>query len=362
MITPAIRIGDPDGLPEAERLALHKGREPTKTQTAVTSVVDADLEASANQAGDERPRRAKVSTESGWIADRYAVEASASITAVTRAACLAPWKRTKSPDKIQMEAKDMTKDPGRRWTARALGAAIALLPAMGASAQDLGWDFSTSVYGWFAGLDTSVGTEFGTVETDLSFSDVWSMLDVAFFGTFVARRGKLGFIVDLNYTDLSTTRTTPLGAAFSAATVDTTLTILSGYATWRVSDTDVAMVDLAGGFRAYDLELGVALAAGVEPAQSTSENESWVDPVIGARAIFPIDENWFATAVVDIGGFGIGSASDLSYQLLGTVGYRFNDRWSVQGGYRHIGIDKTLNGRDVTLDLSGPLLGVTARF
>jgi hypothetical protein len=261
-----------------------------------------------------------------------------------------------------MEAKDMAKDLCCRWTARVLGGAIALLPAMEASAQDLEWRYSASVYGWFSGLGTSVGTEFGTVESDLSFSDIWDMLDMAFFGTFEARRGQFGFIVDLNYTDLSTTRATPLGAAFSSATVDTTLTILSGYATWRVSDTAAAQVDLAGGFRAYDLDLGVALAAGVEPAQSFSESDRWIDPVIGARVIVPFGDKWFATAVADVGGFGIGSASDLSYQLLGTVGYRFNDTWSVQGGYRHIGIDKTLNGRDVTLDLSGPLLGVTARF
>jgi opacity protein-like surface antigen len=240
--------------------------------------------------------------------------------------------------------------------------AIAQGPAVEASAQNSEWSYSASVYGWFSGLDASVGTEFGTVETDLSFSDVWDMLDMAFFGTFEARKGQLGFIVDLNYTDLSTTNPTPAGAAFSSATIDTTLTILSGYATWRVSDTAAAKVDLAGGFRAYDLQLDVALAAGAQPAQSFSEGDRWIDPLVGARVIVPFAENWYATGVADIGGFGIGDASELSYQALVTVGYRFNDTWSVQGGYRYIGIDKTLNGRDVTLDLSGPLLGVTARF
>jgi hypothetical protein len=42
-------------------------------------------------------------------------------------------------------------------------------------------------------------------------------------------RGKHGFIVDLNLIDLSTTRASPLGAAFSSTAVATTLTILPGY-------------------------------------------------------------------------------------------------------------------------------------
>jgi opacity protein-like surface antigen len=244
----------------------------------------------------------------------------------------------------------------------AIAFAIAVGPAGQASAQDLGWSYSATVYGWLSGLETSVETDSGTVGSDLSFSDVWDMLDMAFFGAFEARRDRLGFIVDLNYTDLNTTRTAPAGAAFSSATIDTTLTILSGYATWRISDTATTKVDLAGGFRAYDLDLGVALAAGTQPAQSFSESDRWIDPVIGGRVNFALAENWDATVVADVGGFGIGSASDLSFQALVTVGYRVNDTWSVRAGYRHLGIDKTVNGRDVTLDLSGPLLGVTARF
>jgi hypothetical protein len=263
------------------------------------------------------------------------------------------------------EAKKMTKMvnyPDFGWKGAAIAVAFVMLPEGEASAQGMGWRYSASVYGWFAGLDTSVDTAFVKVETDLSFSDIWADLDMAFMGTFEARSGQLGLILDLNYTDLSMTQATPLGAAFRSAQVDTTLTILSGYVTWRMSDTAAAKVDLAGGFRAYDLDLGVALTPGALSAQSFSDSERWIDPVIGGRVTFTLAEKWYATAAADVGGFGIGSASDLSHQTLATVGYRFNDKWSAEGGYRHIGIEKALNGRDVTLDLSGPLFGVTARF
>ena len=248
---------------------------------------------------------------------------------------------------------------------RRLHLPLALLlaaPTLPSVAQAQDWEYQASVYGWFSGLDSSVGTQFGTLETELSFSDVWDMLDMAFFGTFEARRGQLGFILDLNYTDLSTTKNTPFGTNFSSATVDTKLTIASGYATWRISDTPGAAVDLAGGFRAYDLDIGITLAPGDLPGQSFSQGDSWFDAVVGARAIIPLAEGWTATVAGDVGGFGIGSSSDMSYNALLLVGYDINDTWSIKGGYRYLGFDKTLNGRDVTLDLSGPLLGVSARF
>jgi opacity protein-like surface antigen len=241
----------------------------------------------------------------------------------------------------------------------ALLLAAPLVPSA-AAAQD--WEYQASIYGWFSGLDSSVGTQFGTLDTELSFSDVWDMLDMAFFGTFEARQGQLGFILDLNYTDLSTTKNTPFGVAFSSATVDTKLTIASGYSTWRISDTTAAAIDLAGGFRAYDLDLGITLAPGAAPGQSFSQGDSWFDAVIGARAIFPLGDRWTATVAGDVGGFGIGSSSDMSYNALVTVGYDINDTWSIKAGYRYLGFDKDLNGRDVSLDLSGPLLGVSARF
>jgi hypothetical protein len=48
--------------------------------------------------------------------------------------------------------------------------------------------------------------------------------------------------------------------------------------------------------------------------------------------------------------------------VFASVGYRFNPRWSTQVGWRYMDIQKDIGGLDTTLDLSGPLIGVSARF
>jgi hypothetical protein len=41
---------------------------------------------------------------------------------------------------------------------------------------------------------------------------------------------------------------------------------------------------------------------------------------------------------------------------------RLNGTWAVEAGYRHLSIEKDLDNARVDLDLSGPLVGITARF
>lgn len=244
-----------------------------------------------------------------------------------------------------------------------IAACAALSLPTAALAQSGEWEYSASIYGWFATLDTSVETPLGTVETELSFSDIWDDLNIALFGALEARRGAWSFIVDLNYADLSSERATPLGAAFSRAEVDTRLAVISGSAAYAVLDTPEARVDLTGGFRFYDVDLDTRLVAAGAPADQTfSSSESWFDPVIGVRVRAPLSPDWFINAFADVGGFGLGNASDLSWQAYGGLGYRFNERWSMQGGYRHLSIEKDLGGRDTNLDLSGLLVGATVEF
>ena len=75
---------------------------------------------------------------------------------------------------------------------------------------------------------------------------------------------------------------------------------------------------------------------------------------------FDISDGWFATVFADVGGFRAGS--DLTWQIFGSLGYQIDERWSIQGGWRYVSIDKSIDGRDVEIDLNGPLLGFTVRF
>jgi opacity protein-like surface antigen len=240
--------------------------------------------------------------------------------------------------------------------ALAVGVALAGMPA---AADSGGWRYSTTLYGWLTSLSASVGTPRGTIAVEQSFSDVFDQLDFAVFGSFEARQGNWALIGDLAHADLSRTETFPPAAPFGGARIDTRLTAISGYAAYRVVETGTVGLDLAAGLRHYDLSLRAALTG---PSLDVGMSDSWTDPVIAARAVWEIGDGWRGAVSLDTGGFGIGSASELSWQVAAEVEYGFSDRWSVLFGYRHLSIDRPADGREMKLELSGPLIGVRARF
>ena len=222
------------------------------------------------------------------------------------------------------------------------------------------WETSAVIYGWLPGLSGSIATRHGDLEFDSSGSDIISNLDMAFMGTLEAWNGQWGLIGDLVYADISTTKQIPFGAFFASADVGVKIATLSGYAAYRAIENTGVTLDLAAGFRAYGMDIGTTLNAGTLPSESFSADESWVDPIVGARVNWRFSEQWSATVFGDIGGFGVGS--DLTWQALATVNYSFNDNWSMLVGYRYLEIDKPVNGRDVKLGLGGPVIGVAVRF
>jgi hypothetical protein len=235
-----------------------------------------------------------------------------------------------------------------------------LLLAAPAAAQTADWTFGASLYGWLPGMSVQVDTPSGTVDSELSGSDALSDLDMAFMGTFEARRGKWGLIGDLLYVDLSSSQDTPLGLLFSDAEVDVKTAAFSGYVAYRVYDTPNLAIDVAGGIRAFAVDLDTTLnSAGVLPDFSSSASENWADPLVAARFTVPLSEKWFSTAFFDFGGTG---SNDNTWQAFASVGYRFDERWSTQLGYRYLAIEKEIGGADTSIELYGPLLGVTARF
>ena len=237
---------------------------------------------------------------------------------------------------------------------RTISAVLALALPMSAQAGD--WTHSVSVYGWFPALDSTIGTAFGDLDMSVSAKDLISNLDMAFMGAYEANNGQWGFVGDLFYSDISSSKPGPFG--FASADLDLELTILSGFATYRISQTDTSIVDLYGGLRAYDMTVDGQFNGGANPTFGGAD--TWVDPVIGIRGRWSLSEKWGFTALLDLGGFGIGS--DMSGQFLGTFDYAINDRWDFRFGYRYLAIDKPIGGRDNRIDLHGPILGASYTF
>jgi hypothetical protein len=249
---------------------------------------------------------------------------------------------------------------GQREKMKVAAIAAAGILAMGpAAAQDSEWTFQGSLYAWIPGISTAVESRFGTIESEASGSNALDSLEAAFMGTFEARRGRLSLIGDLLYTKLGSDQPSPFGRRFKEASVETEVSAFTGYALYRTYESEHVLLDLGGGFRAFGLNIDTTLeSADSRPDESNDLSTSWVVPVVAGRVILPFTEHWFATALVDGGSYN----DSQTWQAFASVGYRFNQNWSAQAGYRYMNIEKTISGQEVTVDLDGPLLGFSYHF
>ena len=100
--------------------------------------------------------------------------------------------------------------------------------------------------------------------------------------------------------------------------------------------------------------------------EKIGDSQDWVEPFVGGRISWDLNEKlalWFRG---DIGGFGIGSASDLFYNLIPGCSYRLNDNVTFDFSYRYTKMDYSNgSGTDklaMDLEAYGPVFGMTILF
>lgn len=247
---------------------------------------------------------------------------------------------------------------------------MALLAAIAApcavaqtAAPESDWEYIATAYGWFPGVSTTIDTPVGEIEAEVDFDEVLETLDIAFLGAFEARRGRLSLVGDLQFFDISADASVPVGPLTAQGEVESQMTLFSAYATYAVAANEDLRVDLGGGVRLNSASIDTRLLASELALDATFSNDGdWADLLLAARVNRRFSENWYGVAYADVGGFGIGDSSDLTWQASAGLGYRFNDQWSMLGGYRHLTIEREFDRADITADISGPFLGVQARF
>jgi len=238
------------------------------------------------------------------------------------------------------------------------------------------WEFSVAPYLWLSGLDGTVAAKGVESEFDVPFSDIIDVLDFAFFGQAEARRGKLSFTGALAYAKLSTDSARATGSILPNAPpgdlrVDTVVDILTveAAANYEVASAPVfgdgrrIALDVRAGFRAWWLENDVE--AELDPGSPLApfkrkfhENGGWVDLVIGARVRAQPTEKIGLVLSGDVGGFGIGSSSKLTWSAAAFGTYQITEHWQLAAGWRGIDVDQD------TADVfeSGPLIGAVYRY
>lgn len=246
----------------------------------------------------------------------------------------------------------------------ALGVALGLAAAGSAAAQTPDperWQFSLTPYFWAAGIDGKVATLPGapTAEVDASFSDIIDQTNGGLMLTAEARRGRFGVLADLTYLDLSDDSGTP-GPLFDEVEFESQMAFLTIAGFYQVLKTERLNLQALAGTRLWYVDTKLKLRGDLAANRTFSEDEFWADPIVGVRWQGHLGRGFSLEGAADVGGFGV--ASDITWELLGTLAYRFNDRITMRAGYRHLAVDYEDDGFVWDVELSGPIAGLTVRF
>ncbi len=121
-------------------------------------------------------------------------------------------------------------------------------------------------------------------------------------------------------------------------------------------------VDLLGGLRYQYFRQKLTIG----PLPELGGSSDWVEPFFGGRVSLHVNDQLSVFIRGDVSGFGIGSASDLTWNIFSGIGYSFNERFSARLGYRAQGLDYERGsglsnfGADWTLD--GFIAGLVITF
>ncbi len=239
------------------------------------------------------------------------------------------------------------------------------------------WEVDATVYFWVSAVDGSVRADGLKSDVDLSFGDVIDQTDFSFMAAVNFTYKRRWFIfLDLVASDSSDDESTgtPLGPLrtdvesrqirselfVGRRVLSRSLSELLDFPA-REDDPRAFHLDLYGGLRYWYLKDEVELRLGPLLLDSTNTSR-WVDPVVGARVRLDPTENLLLEMSANISGFGLGSASDFTWQLWPVARYRLTDHWSVSGGYRLTYVDRQHGDDKTDLLWHGPSLGATYRF
>jgi hypothetical protein len=240
---------------------------------------------------------------------------------------------------------------------------VAQAGGSGTEASPEGWRLSVAPYLWAARTHMKLHVGPFSRSTTIDFVDVVPQLHMAFAAHFEATVQKWTAFGDLLYMSMGQSEKQ------NGVSVSTTLQELffEFGAMYRLVSVPVGQTarltfePLAGGrFMWVDVSLGF-------PNQKVSDSASVIDPMVGGRITYHITDTvalWFRG---DVAGFGISdNQSNLTYNLLGGLEWRFHPRAAALVGWRYMNIDiETGSGArtfNADISMNGPFLGVNFQF
>lgn len=227
--------------------------------------------------------------------------------------------------------------------------------AAGAAAPEDRWEFSITPYLWMFGMDGDVRIRNTSVEFDVGFDDIFENLDFAAIARMEARNGRIGLYLDPVFGQVSADG----DSGGADVEVETDLFLLDFGALYRVLDrrtesgrAHVAEISLGGRYFYSDTDLDFAVVADRE------RSSDFVDLTVGGLYGMDVTDRLGVLIRGDVGGFGLGSSSELSWNVAGLASWSFGRAGRLWAGYRLLDIDQDDGGASgYDLRISGPLVG-----
>jgi hypothetical protein len=232
------------------------------------------------------------------------------------------------------------------------GLAFGLTGALPLSAQANSWTFDASLYGVAAGMSGDMTVKGIPADIDVEFDKIWDNLKFGAMGSVRAGYGRWSLSTDVIYMDL--------GASKGSVRADMQQWLVQPMLGYTIS----RYFEVTAGARYNNLSATIEGTGPLGVFRSASGTVDWWDPVIGARISVPLVETLSLDVMGDVGGFGVGS--DLTWQALPTLNWRFSKWASVQAGYRLLYSDYSQGsgnnqfGYDILTH--GPQIGFTFHF
>jgi hypothetical protein len=241
------------------------------------------------------------------------------------------------------------------------------------------WEIRLTPYFWMPSLDAEATVNGLSGNVDLSFGDVTDYLNFAAMGRVEAWKNKWGLTFDGIFMNLAADGSFQgsRGAVNFNLDADVRLGMADFGLAYRLceqrfgnNNKQLLAFEPYGGLRyAYlrqKIDLNVAIPGVGSAGATLGKSEDWVEPFVGGRAIWDLNDRLALNVRGDAGGFGIGSASDLSWQILGGIDYQLSKSIICNAGYRYVELDYSRgsgsNEFGIDLRAKGPFLGVTILF
>ena len=226
-------------------------------------------------------------------------------------------------------------------------------------------DFETHFWidGWIVQLNVGIANSAAGLSKSvfIGFDDIISNMDwiVPLGADF--RYKRIGFMPDLVALKMSGGGATP-GPFYDRANVDIKLGVLNLPAYFRLIDEPNTTLDVLAGARLLWVDMDIGLTGGplgdtLGAASAGTDADIW-DGIVGLRLEQNLSDKLFCSFYGDVGT----GTSDLTWQILAGIGYRFTENFSVNTGYRYLDYDLSDENANIDLTASGIQLTFDWKF